>query len=166
MSTSSAEEAAALQGRVVRSVPELKEYIGREISIGPWVEITQEMVDRFADATGDHQFIHVDPERAKETFFGGTIAHGFMTLSIGSILGKGRQGIEIDLGGRMAVNYGTNRVRFPAPVRVGSRIRNTVSVGEVTDLPSGKQLTLKHVVEIEGEDKPACVAETVVLLLP
>ncbi|HUY99509.1 MAG TPA: MaoC family dehydratase [Thermomicrobiaceae bacterium] len=161
MSSSSAEGAAALQGRVVRSVPELKEYIGQEISIGPWVEITQEMVDRFADATGDHQFIHVDPERARETFFGGTIAHGFLTLSIGSILGRGRQGLEIDLGGRMAVNYGTNRVRFPAPVRVGKRIRmhsRLLAVDEIGD--RAVQITREQTIEIEGEDKPACVAET------
>jgi acyl dehydratase len=147
--------------RTVTTVEELKELIGQEIGVGDWVEITQERVDQFADATGDHQYIHVDPERAAQTFFGGTIAHGYLTLSLLPELGKTRTGIKIDLGGRMSVNYGLNRVRFPAPVRVGKRIRvrsKLLDVQEIED--KAVQTTYQQTIEIEGEEKPACVAET------
>ena len=149
--------------RVFTTFEEIEAAAGEEIGTSDWVEITQERVNQFADATGDHQWIHVDVERATAGPFGGTIAHGYLTLSLVSWLGSMVFTLQTP-GAKL--NYGVNKVRFPHPVRVGSRIRNTVSVGEVTDLPSGKQLTLKHVVEIEGEDKPACVAESVVLLLP
>jgi acyl dehydratase len=147
--------------RTATTVEELKELIGQEIGVGDWVEITQERVDQFADATGDHQYIHVDPERAAQTFFGGTIAHGYLTLSLLPELGKTRTGIKIDLGGRMSVNYGLNRVRFPAPVRVGKRIRvrsKLLDVQEIED--KAVQTTYQQTIEIEGEEKPACVAET------
>lgn len=147
--------------RVVKSVAELKELIGQETGVGPWVEITQERVNAFADATGDHQYIHVDPERAKQTFFGGTIAHGFLTLSMIPGLGQGREGVKIELGGKMGVNYGLNRVRFPAPVHVGKRIRmrtKLLAVEEIGD--QAVQMTNQQTIEIEGEEKPACVAET------
>jgi acyl dehydratase len=149
--------------RVFTSLDEVANAQGEELGTTDWVTIEQDRVDQFAEATGDHQWIHVDVERAASGPFGGTIAHGYLTLSLVPWLGS--QVFSLETPGAK-LNYGVNKVRFPNPVRVGSRVRNTVSVGDVTDLPSGKQLTLKHVVEIEGEDKPACVAETVVLLLP
>lgn len=147
--------------RVVRTVAELRELVGQEIGVGPWVEITQERVNQFADATGDHQYIHVDPERAKQTFFGGTIAHGYLTLSLIPFLSQGRDGVKIDLGGRMTVNYGLNRVRFPAPVRVGKRVRLRTTLLAVEEVgEQAVQITQRQTVEVEGEEKPACVAET------
>ena len=148
--------------RVFSTFEEIEAAGGEEIGTTDWVEITQERVDQFADATGDHQWIHVDVDRAKDGPFGGTIAHGYLTLSLVPWLGS--QVFSLETPGAK-LNYGVNKVRFPNPVRVGSRVRATVSVGEVTDIPAGKQLTLKYVVGIEDQDKPACVAETVVLLL-
>jgi acyl dehydratase len=146
---------------VVTTVEELKKHIGQEISVSAWQEITQERVNQFADATGDHQYIHVDPERAKETFFGGTIAHGFLTLSLTHPFAPGAEGIRVDLGGKLAVNYGLNRVRFPAPVPVGKRVRQRVVLKAVEELGGqAVQLTHERTVEVEGGDKPACVAET------
>src|SRR5438270_12622088 len=107
----------------VTTIEGLKSLIGQEISIGSWVEVTQDRVNAFADVTGDHQYIHVDPERARQTMFGGTVAHGYLTLSMLPLLGREREGVRIELGGRMAVNYGLNRVRFPNPVPVGKRVR-------------------------------------------
>jgi acyl dehydratase len=149
--------------RTFTSFDELSDATGEELGTSEWLTIEQERVDQFAEATGDHQWIHVDVERARSGPFGGTIAHGYLTLSLIPLLGA--QVLALDTPGAK-LNYGVNKVRFPAPVPVGSRVRDTVSVEEVTDLPSGKQLTLGHVIEIEGGDKPACVAETVVLLLP
>jgi acyl dehydratase len=149
--------------RTFTSFDELAAAVGEELGTSDWLTIEQDRVDRFADATGDHQWIHVDVERAKAGPFGGTIAHGYLTLSL--IPWLGAQVFSLETPGAK-LNYGVNKVRFPSPLRVGSRVRNTVSVADVTDLPSGKQLTLAHVIEIEGESKPACVAETVVLLLP
>ncbi|MGH9173623.1 MAG: MaoC family dehydratase [Vicinamibacterales bacterium] len=146
---------------VVTTVEELRRYVGQEISVSGWQEITQERVNTFADATGDHQYIHVDPERAKETFFGATIAHGYLTLSLTHPFGEGAEGIRVDLGGKLAVNYGLNRVRFPAPVPVGSRVRQRVVLKGVEEIGAqAVQLTHERTVEIEGGDKPACVAET------
>ena len=145
----------------VTSVEALKEVIGREIGISDWLEITQERVNLFADATGDHQYIHVDPERAAQTFFGGTVAHGYLTLSLIPELNKTRTGIQIDLGGKMAVNYGLNKVRFPNPVRVGKRIRLRSTLTDVQEIgEQAVQMTYQQTVEVEGEEKPACVAET------
>jgi acyl dehydratase len=149
--------------RILDNLDTLAGMTGDELGLSDWLEIDQERVDRFADATGDHQWIHVDRERAAAGPFGGTIAHGYLTLSLIPFLGS--QVFALETPGAK-LNYGVNKVRFPHPVRVGSRIRSRVTMGEVTDLPAGKQLTLRHVIEIEGEDKPACVAETVVLLLP
>jgi acyl dehydratase len=149
--------------RVFTTFEEIEAAAGEEIGATEWVEITQERVNQFADATGDHQWIHVDEERAKEGPFGGTIAHGYLTLALIPWLGSQVFGLATP---GAVLNYGVNKVRFPNPVRVGSRIRARVTVGEVTDLPTGKQLTLRYTIEIEGQDKPACVAETVVLLLP
>jgi len=148
--------------RVLDDLDELGRITGEELGVSDWLEIDQDRVDRFADATGDHQWIHVDVERAAAGPFGGTIAHGYLTLSLLPYLGAQVFALETP-GARL--NYGVNKVRFPSPVRVGSRVRSRVTMGEVTDLPQGKQLTLRHIVEIEGQDKPACVAETVVLLL-
>ena len=149
--------------RVFTTLDEVAAATGDELGSSDWLTIDQHRVDQFADATGDHQWIHVDEERAKAGPFGGTIAHGYLTLSLLPMLGTTVFALETP-GAKL--NYGVNKVRFPHPLRVGSRIRSTVSVAGVTDLPTGKQLTLKHVVEIEDESKPACVAETVVLLLP
>ena len=149
--------------RTFTSFDELSGAIGEELGTSDWLTIDQERVDQFAEATGDHQWIHVDVERAASGPFGGTIAHGYLTLSLIPLLGS--QVFALDTPGAK-LNYGVNKVRFPAPVRVGSRVRNTVSVKEVTDLPSGKQLVLAHTIAIEDSDRPACVAETVVLLLP
>ena len=149
--------------RTFTSLDELTSAVGETLGTSDWLEIDQDRVDQFSEATGDHQWIHVDVARAAEGPFGGTIAHGYLTLSLIPMLGS--QVFSLDTPGAK-LNYGVNKVRFPSPVKVGSRLRNTVSVSEVTDLPSGKQLVLKHVIEIEGADKPACIAETVVLLLP
>jgi len=150
-------------GRVITTVAELKELIGQETGVSEWLEITQERVNAFADATGDHQYIHVDPERAKTTFFGGTVAHGYLTLSLIPYLGSMKaSGVKVNLGGRMGVNYGLNKVRFIAPVRVGKRIRMRSKLLAVEEIGDGRavQMTSEQTIEIEGEEKPACVAET------
>ncbi len=148
--------------RVFGTVEEIEAAAGEELGSSDWVEITQERVDQVAEATGDHQWIHVDVEKAKQGPFGGTIAHGYLTLSLVPWLGS--QVFSLETPGAK-LNYGVNKVRFPSPVPVGSRVRAKVAVDQVADVPAGKQLTMKYVVEIEGQDKPACVAETVVLLL-
>ncbi|GAA1133856.1 MaoC family dehydratase [Nocardioides aquiterrae] len=148
--------------RVFNSLDEVAAASGEELGTSDWLTIDQERVNRFADATGDHQWIHVDVEKAASGPFGGTIAHGYLTLSLVPYLGS--QVFAFDTPGAK-LNYGANKVRFPNPVKVGQRIRSTVTLGDVTDLPSGKQVILRHTIEIDGEAKPACVAETVVLLL-
>ena len=145
------------------SFDELTAAVGEELGTSEWVEIDQDRVDAFAEATGDHQWIHVDVERAASGPFGGTIAHGYLTLSLVPWLGS--QVFSLETPGAK-LNYGVNKVRFPHPVAVAARVRLHVSVVAVEDVPAGKQMQLKQVVEIEGQDKPACVAETVVLLLP
>ena len=147
--------------RIVDSIDELRGLVGTELGAGPWVEITQDRVNRFADATDDHQFIHVDPERAAKTPFGGTIAHGYLTLSLLPMLGREREGIQVDLKQKMIVNYGMNRVRFVSPVKVGSRIRLRSVLQAVEEISSNVyQLTYGQTVEIEGGERPALVAET------
>jgi acyl dehydratase len=148
--------------RVFSTFEEIEAAAGQEIGTSDWLEITQERVDQFAEATNDHQWIHVDAEKAKAGPFGGTIAHGYMTLALIPFLGSSVFSVETP-GAKL--NYGVNKVRFPNPVPVGSRVRAHVSVGEAAEIPSGRQLTMKFVIEIEDHDKPACVAETVVLLL-
>ena len=148
--------------RTFTTFDEVAAAAGEELGTSAWVEITQERVDTFADATGDHQWIHVDAERSAEGPFGGTIAKGYLTLSMVPWLGS--EVFALDTPGAK-LNYGVNKVRFPNPVRVGKRVRAHVAMGEVTDLPAGKQITLRYTIEIEDEAKPACVAETVVLLL-
>ena len=149
--------------RTFTTLEDLTAAVGEDLGASDWLTIEQDRVDAFAKATGDHQWIHVDVPRAKAGPFGGTIAHGYLTLSLIPMLGAQVFGLETP-GAKL--NYGVNKVRFPSPLPVGSRIRNHVTMGEVTDLPAGKQLTLRHTIEIEGQAKPACVAETVVLLLP
>ena len=144
------------------SLDDLRAAAGTHLGHTGWLEVDQSRVDLFAEATGDHQWIHVDVERAASGPFGGTIAHGYLTLSLVPYLGS--QVFSLETPGAK-LNYGVNKVRFPNPVRVGSRVRAHVALGEVTDVPAGKQMTLRYTVEIEGEAKPACVAETVVLLL-
>ena len=148
--------------RVFTTLDDVTAAAGEELGTSDWLTVEQDRVDAFADATGDHQWIHVDVERAKDGPFGGTIAHGYLTLSL--VPQFAAQIFSMETPGAK-LNYGVNKVRFPSPVKVGSRIRCTATLGEVTDLPAGKQLTTRYVVEIEGEEKPACVAETVVLLL-
>ncbi len=151
--------------RIVDNLDELKELVGQELGTGQWLEITQDRVDAFADLTGDHQYIHVDPERAAATPFGGTIAHGFLTLSLLPLLRREWQGIEVDLRPRMAINYGLNRVRFISPARVGRRIRlrsRLLGVDEVA--PSVYHLTYQYTVEIEGGERPTMVAESIARL--
>ena len=140
------------------NIEALKEAVGTHLGYSDWWEITQERVDTFADATDDHQFIHVDPERAAQTPFGGPIAHGYLTLSMAVPLVS--QIIEVE-GVKMGVNYGVNRVRFPAPVPVGSKLRAGAEVVSVEDVPGGVQLVLDVTFEIEGGEKPVCVAQTV-----
>ena len=137
-----------------------KTHIGKELGVTPWLEITQERVNQFAEATGDFQFIHVDEERArKESPFGGTIAHGFLTLSLLAMLGQQTDTIRIE-GVRVAINYGLDKVRFVNPVRVGKRIRARFELLSVDEKNPGQFLLKQKVtVEIEGEDKPAMIAE-------
>jgi acyl dehydratase len=149
--------------RVFTTLDEVTASANTEIGTSDWVTIDQRRVNQFADATGDHQWIHVDLERAKEGPFGGTIAHGYLTLSLIPWLGS--QIFTLQTPGAK-LNYGVNKARFPAPLKVGKRIRSHVAIGDVVDIPSGKRMTVRHTIEIEGEEKPACVAETVVLLVP
>ncbi|MBX3562597.1 MAG: MaoC family dehydratase [Sphingomonas sp.] len=142
----------------VASIEEIKSRIGAEIGVTDWIEIDQARIDAFADATDDHQFIHVDPEAAAKTLFGGTIAHGFLTLSLLS-----RMSYEVALvpeGLKMAVNYGFDKIRFLAPVRAGKRIRGRFTLVSFEEKRPGQWQFLNHVaVEIEGEDKPALTAD-------
>ena len=138
---------------------DFEELIGTEIGVTNWLEVTQDRVNAFADATDDHQWIHIDAERAKAGPFGGTIAHGFLRLSLTVRL---TESIELDVGEpKMAINYGLEKVRFPAPVPVGSRIRARVGLASVTDVPGGLQVNRLVTIEVEGTEKPAMVAETV-----
>ena len=142
---------------VINGLGELKRLVGQELGVSDWHEVTQEEVDAFADATGDHQWIHVDPERAKETPFGGTIAHGYYTLSLAPRFSQ--QILQLE-GFAFAVNYGLNKVRFPAPLPVGGRVRMKAKVASVEPIQGGAQLALELTFEHEGGDKPVCVAET------
>ena len=133
--------------------------VGDTYGPSEWLEITQERIDRFAEATGDDQWIHVDPEKAAQGPFGTTIAHGFLTLSL---LVKFQYEVRPEHGEfRMGINYGVNKVRFPAPVPVGSRIRAHFELLEVSEVEGGVQVVTKGTVEREGEEKPVCVAEMV-----
>jgi acyl dehydratase len=140
------------------TLAELEQLVGKDIGLSDWVEVTQERIQLFADATGDHQWIHVDPTRARAGPFGTTIAHGFLTLSLLPEM-SAKAFVVADV--RMGVNYGLNRVRFPAPVPCGSRLRGHFRLVEFAPLDGGAQLTIEVTMEREGSDKPVCVAESV-----
>ena len=147
--------------RTITGLDELRSAEGKTLGTSDWHEVTQKDVDTFADVTGDHQWIHVDVDRAKETPFGGTIAHGYLTLSLGPHLNN--QVFELK-GFTFALNYGLNKVRFPAPVPVGSKIRLTATLVGVEEVKGGLQLIVGGVIEREGSDKPVCVLESVARL--
>ena len=133
--------------------------VGQDLGPSSWIEIPQEKIQAFADATGDHQWIHVEPERAAEGPFGTTIAHGYLTLSLLPVMSY--EVVPRDPGVKMGVNYGLNRVRFPSPVPVGSRVRGSFHVDSLDEADWGAQVTMTATVEREGGDKPVCVAELV-----
>jgi acyl dehydratase len=137
--------------------------VGTQLGETAWLEITQEQVNQFAEATGDHQWIHVDVERAATGPYGGTIAHGYLTLSLIARFGEELFSVE---GVTAKLNYGVNKVRFPTPVPVGARVRAGASIAGAQETPAGVQVSLQWVIELENSTKPACVAETVVLLVP
>ena len=144
---------------VIEGIAGLKELVGTHLGYSDYLEITQERVNTFAEATGDHQWIHVDPERAKaESPFGGPIAHGYLTLSLGPVLAP--QIMRVD-GIKMGVNYGANKIRFMSPVPVGGNLRLGVKLLAVDDIAGGVQSTLEFTFEVEGNPKPACVAEII-----
>lgn len=149
---------ATMSARTINGPEELKSLVGEHLGYSPYVEITQDQVNLFADATGDHQWIHVDVEKAKAGPYGGPIAHGYLTLSLGPYLYP--QVVKIT-GFSMSVNYGANKVRFPAPVMVGSKLRLGVKLLEVTDTPGGVQTIVEFTFECEGASKPSCVAEII-----
>jgi len=142
----------------ISGIDELKAKAGEELGVSEWHEVTQDAIDAFANVTGDHQWIHVDPDRAAQTPWGGTIAHGLYTLSLGPRFTFGMFTIE---GFAFGLNYGYNKVRFPGPLPVGSRLRMRATLTSVDDVPGGVQLTITQTFEREGEDKPVCVAEAV-----
>ncbi|MFD5553339.1 MaoC family dehydratase [Streptomyces sp. NPDC127068] len=144
--------------RIFTSVGELRAAVGEPLGPGEWLEIDQNRVDLFAEATGDHQWIHVDPERAAAGPFGTTLVHGYLTLALLPVLVS--RVMRVD-GVRMALNYGTDRVRFPAPLPVGSRVRASVVLREVREVAGGVRVTAAVTVERAGGDKPVCVAESV-----
>jgi acyl dehydratase len=142
----------------VDSIEEFQQLVGQHLGYSDYVTVTQEQVNLFADATGDHQWIHVDPERAKSGPFGGPIAHGYLTLSLVPVL----LGQVVQVGGvSMGVNYGANKVRFPAPVPVGSRVRAGATLSSIEDVNGGVQVAMDVTIEVEGAPKPSCVAQVV-----
>ena len=140
------------------SIDALRDAIGKDLGYSDWITIDQSRINQFADATGDHQWIHVDPERAAQGPFKTTIAHGYLTLSLLPALTSGLARVD---GVRMGVNYGVNKVRFPAPVPVDSRVRARVEIVSVEDVAGGVQVTSRVTIERDGGDKPVCVAESV-----
>ena len=145
--------------RIIEDLEELKTMVGQEIGVSDWIKVTQERVNTFAEATGDHQWIHVDPERAKkESPYGGPIAHGYLTMSLAPYFLQ--QIMEIKKK-RMGVNYGLNKVRFPAPVPVGGKLRMKAEVAEIEEIKGGIQIVIKMTFEVEGQEKPCCIAEAI-----
>jgi acyl dehydratase len=143
---------------VFETLDDVRRAVGSTLGTSDWIAVTQQMVDRFADATGDHQWIHVDVERAaKESPFGGPIAHGYLTLSLTNLVLP--QVVEVR-GASLGVNYGTGKVRFPAPVPVGSRVRGTAELAACDEIAGGIQTTIVITMEVEGGSKPACVVES------
>ncbi|MDN5858772.1 MAG: MaoC family dehydratase [Pseudonocardia sp.] len=149
--------------RIFNGISEVEEAAGTHLGHSDWHEITQEQINAFADATGDRQWIHVDAERAANGPFGATVAHGFLTLSLLPMLAAEVYTIE---GVAMGVNYGCNKVRFPAPVPVGSKVRAGVELVSVEQTAAGHLVTARMTVEIEGAAKPGCVAESLAVVVP
>ncbi len=147
----------------IDGIDDLKAKVGEELGVSDWYEVTQERIDAFADATGDHQWIHVDPDKAKDTPFGGTIAHGLFTLSLGPKLGGELFTIT---GVAFALNYGFGKVRFPAPVPVGSKLRMRATLTSVEDVSGGVQFMVTQTFEVDGGEKPVCVAEALARAYP
>ena len=144
---------------ILQGIDGVKEKVGEHLGHSDWVEVTQDQVNLFADATGDHQWIHVDPERAaKESPFGGPIAHGYLTISLAPVLLASIVRVE---GVTMGVNYGINKLRFPAPVPVGAKLRAGATLAQVDDIAGGAQVTYDLTFEVDGQEKPACVAQVV-----
>lgn len=143
--------------RELANLDAMKALVGQEVAVSDWLEISQPRIDQFATATDDHQWIHVDPQRAaRDSPFGTTVAHGFMTLSLmPALLVNALHMADM----KMGINYGLNKVRFPAPVPVGSRVRARLTIEAIEDIPDGAQVQWGVVVEREGGDKPVCVAE-------
>jgi acyl dehydratase len=144
--------------RMINGIDEMKTLVGEHLGYSPYTEITQEQVQQFAEATGDHQWIHIDVERATAGPFGGPIAHGYLTLSLGPMLSPQIFGVS---GVAMGVNYGAGKIRFPSPVPVGAKVRLGVTLVAVDDIPGGAQVTQEFVFECEGAAKPSCVAEVI-----
>ena len=142
----------------ISGVDELKAKAGEELGVSEWHEVTQDAIDAFANVTGDHQWIHVDPDRAAQTPWGGTIAHGLYTLSLGPKFSYEMFSVDNVAFG---INYGYEKIRFPAPVPVDSKVRMRAELLSVDDIPGGAQFKVKQTYEIEGAEKPACVAEAV-----
>lgn len=148
-------------GRTFATLDEFKTAAGEELGTSDWIEVTQEKINLFAESTGDHQWIHTDPEMAAKGPFGGTIAHGYFTLSLLPVIAEQAYSIGNLI---MGLNYGANKVRYPHPVLVGKRVRGTATLVETTEIAIGTQATIKFVIEIEGVDKPACVAEVLYVM--
>ncbi|MHA1131602.1 MAG: MaoC family dehydratase [Candidatus Helarchaeota archaeon] len=144
---------------VLKNIDELNQYVGKELGVSDWHLVTQEEINMFADATGDHQWIHVDVERAKqESPYGGPIAHGYYTISLAPVLIA--QIFEVQEK-RMGINYGLEKLRFPAPVPVGKRVRVKVVLSAIKEVKGGVQAHLQLTFEVEGQEKPSCVAEVI-----
>lgn len=152
------DERVVTMGKVFEGTASLTASVGEHLGYSDWITVDQDRIDRFADATGDHQWIHVDPEAAAAGPFGATIAHGYLTLALTNLFLP--QIITVE-GISMGINYGVNKVRFPMPLRVGSTIRGGAEIASVDEIAGGVQCIIRITVEIEGEDKPACVVENV-----
>lgn len=144
--------------RMINGIDEMKTLVGEHLGWSPYTEITQEQVQQFAEATGDHQWIHIDVERATAGPFGAPIAHGYLTLALGPMLSPQVFGVS---GIAMGVNYGAGKIRFPSPVPVGSNVRLGITLVSVDDIPGGAQVAQEFVFECEGAAKPSCVAEVI-----
>ncbi len=147
-----------MPAREINSLEELRSLVGQEVGVGDWLEVTQERINQFAEATGDHQWIHIDVERAKkESPYGTTIAHGFLTMSL--MVELMAKTVQVKMPVKMGINYGLNKVRFVSAVPAGAKIRSRVVLQNLEDFSGGQQLTWGITIEREGGDKPACVAE-------
>ena len=149
--------------RRIGSIEDLRALVGTEVGASEWLTVDQDRVDRFAGATGDHQWIHVDVDRATRSGFGGTIVHGYLTLSLIPVLAREIMVLSF---GSARLNYGLNAVRFPAPLPTASRIRARGTVLDVRSLPKGEQLTMSYTIDVDGAGRPACVAEALTLIVP